>query len=291
MNSKAIGIFDSGVGGLTVLKEVKRQLPRENIVYLGDNARVPYGSKSKEKIKAISVENSEFLSKFEVKLIVVACNTASAVALDHLKSKFHIPIIGVIEAGAKAALKATRNKKIGVIGTKQTINSQTHMNLIKAIDPEIEVFTKATPLFAQIVEEDMTDFESTKMLIEESLSYFKENKVDTLILGCTHYPLLKKQIKEFLGDVTLIDPSKETSLEIRRVLARKNNKNLSHNEYDKIFVTDTPLSFLEISRRFMNSDTLVVEQISLEEQRKESDVNSEKNKEISKIRKLIEQEV
>jgi len=157
-------------------------MPNENIVYLGDNARTPYGSKSGEKIKEISLENSRFLSKFDVKVIVVACNTASAVALDHLRAQVDVPVIGVIHAGVRAAVRSTKNKRIGVIGTRQTITTEAHKNLIASINPEIKVFSKATPLFAPVVEEGFTDKESTRMMIREYLAYFKVHDVDTLIL-------------------------------------------------------------------------------------------------------------
>jgi glutamate racemase len=278
--TKPIGVFDSGVGGLTVLKEIKKRLPKENLIYLGDNARCPYGSKSVEKIKSISIENSNFLLNFDVKMIVVACNTASAVALDTLRSNFDIPVVGVINAGVKKAVEITKNKKIGVIGTRQTISSKSHKKLIKCIDPKIRVFTKPTPLFAPVVEEGLINKKSTKMIIKENLNYFKKNNVDTLILGCTHYPLLKEIINEYLEDVNLVDPSEETSLEIKQKLLEEDMLNKEPNVSNKIFVTDHPLNFINMSKNFLGSNLFVVEKINLDDYLKNpiNSINFEKTK-------------
>tara|TARA_Y100000310_G_C20627246_1_gene786621 strand:+ start:232 stop:1092 length:861 start_codon:yes stop_codon:yes gene_type:complete len=262
--TKPIGVFDSGVGGLTVLREIKKRLPKENLIYLGDNARCPYGSKSIERIKSISIENSKFLLNFDVKMIVVACNTASAVALDVIRSNFNIPVVGVINAGVKKAIEVTKNKKIGIIGTRQTTSSAAHKKLIKRLDNSISVFTRSTPLFAPIVEEGLINKKSTKIMIKESLVYFKQNDIDTLILGCTHYPLLKKLIKEYLGDVNLVDPSEETSLEIKQKLLEDDMLNKKHNSSNKIFVTDNPINFMNISKNFLGSDLFMVEKINLD---------------------------
>jgi glutamate racemase len=203
-----IGVFDSGVGGLTILTEIKKLLPNENLLYLGDSARSPYGTKSAEKIKSMSLENSLFLSNSGSKVIVIACNTATAVAQDFVESMLGKKVIGVIDAGVRAALISSSNKKIGIIGTTQTIKSRAHELAIKKIDPSVKVFAKPTPIFATIVEEGFVDNKSTEMLIEEELNYFKECGVDTLILGCTHYPFLKEKINSFFdGTVNLIDPA------------------------------------------------------------------------------------
>lgn len=262
-----IGIFDSGLGGLTVLKELKARLPNESFIYLGDNARNPYGPKSKDKINSISLENSLFLLERGVKAIVVACNTATVVAKDNLSKSLPIPVVGVVEPVITAAISATKNKKIGVIGTHQTILSDLHRDLILKQDSSIQVFTKPTPLFASIVEEGFCDKESTKMLIEEELNYFKNIGVDVLILGCTHYPFLKSQINSFFNnEVTLIDASEETSLAVSTLLddlSIASSKKSTNSDW--LYMTDRSVNFKTFSSQLINLNDFNVEQISLSE--------------------------
>jgi len=262
----AIGVFDSGVGGLTVLSEIKKILPNENVLYLGDSARGPYGSKSMEKIKHISLENSLFLSDSGSKIIVIACNTATAVAKEFVESHLGKKVIGVIDAGVKSAINTTKNNKIGVIGTTQTIKSQAHKLAINKINPEIEVFSKATPIFATLVEEGFIENKSTTILIEEELTYFKENRVDTLILGCTHYPFLEKKINEFFGgSVTLINPAKETALELKDFLLQSKLTNPSKVEaVTTVFTSDSTETFVMSARKLLNNSLFTANVISID---------------------------
>ncbi len=207
-----IGVFDSGVGGLTVLKAIRNRYKNVDIVYLGDTARVPYGIRSKETIIRYSLECADFLKEKNVDIIVVACNTASAYALERLKKEFNIPIIGVIEPGVMEALRRTKEKKVGVIGTPATIKSEAYQNKLKK--EGVEVLAKACPLFVPLAEEGLLEGEITRKVVEYYLKEFK-NKIDTLILGCTHYPLLKKEIKDFLNGVEVVDSSEALSLSLK----------------------------------------------------------------------------
>ena len=255
---RAIGVFDSGIGGLTVLKEIVNTLPKENTIYLGDTARVPYGIKSSDTIIRYSLENAEFLSSKDIKLLVVACNTASAVGLPALRDKYNVPIIGVIEPGARKAIKATKRKRVGVIGTERTIKSGAYVNSLKSIDPKIAVISQACPLFVPLVEEGWTDNDIAFLTAKRYLHALKEADVDTLILGCTHYPLLKDVIGRVLGDeVLLVDSAEETAAEVAEVLKFSNllktsNKSAVHDFY----VTDAPEKFVETGIRFLQGTEL-----------------------------------
>lgn len=213
-----IGIFDSGVGGLLVLKEITRLLPHEDIVYFGDTARLPYGSKSPSTIVRFSIENIVYLSSFHVKAVVVACNTATAIALGFLRNFIKIPIIGVVKPGAEAAMRATHSKQIGVIGTNTTVKMQAYTKALKELDPTINVQEIATPLLVHLVEENWIDREITKDILKEYLKPFAEKGIDTLVLGCTHYPFLSKALQEVLPNVALIDSAYETAFSVRRIL-------------------------------------------------------------------------
>ena len=219
---KPIGVFDSGVGGLTVVKELIRQLPNEDIVYFGDIARVPYGIKSKETITRFSIDNILFLLKKRVKLICVACNTASSVALPVIKNHFKVPIVGVITSGVREAVYATVNKRIGVIGTRGTIKSKAYELEIKQIDPKVKVIALSCPLFVPFVEEGWTEGRVVIDVARTYLAPLKDARVDTVILGCTHYPVLKPLIKKVLGkNVTLIDSAKQVAMEVKKVLMQE----------------------------------------------------------------------
>ncbi len=249
---RAIGVFDSGIGGLTVLHEIIATLPRENTVYLGDTARAPYGSKSTETVLRYSFENSQFLVDKGVKIVVVACNTSTAIALPGLREKLSIPIIGVIEPGVRKAVLSTQNKKVGVIGTEATIQSGAYTRALKAADTKIEVYSRACPLFVPLVEEGWTDNSVVEMTVKAYLTGFKQSGIDTLILGCTHYPLLKKAIGRFVGrGVRLVDSAEETATEVsltlkKAALVRPNGKG-GHS----FFVTDDPDRFIKVGRRFL----------------------------------------
>lgn len=214
-----IGVFDSGVGGLTVAREIMRQLPEERIVYFGDTARLPYGSKSKDTIIRFSEQIIRFLRTKDVKAIVIACNTASSYALDEVRKNVDIPIIGVINAGARAAVAATKNGKIGVIGTEGTVNSGTYAEVIQEMKPGVKVFGKACPLFVPLVEEGLLHDSVTDVIAGRYMSVLKEKYIDTLVLGCTHYPLIRSTLGRVMGeDVTLINPAYETAVQLKTLL-------------------------------------------------------------------------
>lgn len=249
---KAIGVFDSGVGGLTVAKELIRQLPHENIVYFGDTARVPYGIKSKETVVRFSIENILFLLKQDVKLICVACNTASSVALPVLKNNFKVPIVGVITPGVREAVYATQNKRIGVIGTRGTIRSRSYENEIKQLDPSVKITAAACPLFVPFAEEGWLSGSAVLEVARAYLKPLKDARVDTVILGCTHYPLLRPVIKKVLGEsVTLIDSAKQVAIEVKRILASECVMNTKGMGWHKFYVSDNPEWFSGLAARFL----------------------------------------
>ncbi|MGH7961546.1 MAG: glutamate racemase, partial [Candidatus Binatia bacterium] len=194
MKETAIGIFDSGIGGLTVLQQIARLLPHELLVYLGDTGRSPYGTKSSDVVTRYACENTDFLAERGLKMLVVACNTASAVALDVLRARYQMPVIGVIEPGAQEAVRRSANRRVGVIGTEATIASGAYTRALRTLDPGIEVYTRACPLFVPLVEEGWVDNEVARATITRYLGSVKHSGIDTIILGCTHYPLLKKGI-------------------------------------------------------------------------------------------------
>ena len=265
---KAIGVFDSGLGGLTVVKELMKKLPYEDIVYFGDTARLPYGSKSPHIVTQFSFENTEFLIKQNIKLLVVACNTASSVSLIQLEHNFALPIVGVIKPGASAAIKATRNKKVGVIGTAGTIASESYVKALKKIDPSVKIFTQPCPLFVPLAEEGWIDKNVTRQIAGEYLKSLKKYNIDTLILGCTHYPLLKSVIARVMGaNVTLVDSAKATAETVKDLLIRENllARGTAKGEY-RFFVSDINTNFLKIGKRFLGRDELLIKQVNLEKQ-------------------------
>lgn len=218
-----IGVFDSGVGGLTVAREIMRQLPNENLVYFGDTARVPYGSKSPSTVLRFSRQIVNFLRTKEVKAIVVACNTASALALPTIQQEIDIPIIGVVEAGAKTACEVTKTKHIGVIGTEGTIKSRVYTQCLTKLDPEITVVGKPCPLFVPLVEEGLVEDRITDDIASRYLGELKDYNIDTLILGCTHYPLIRNTIARTMGEqVKLVNPAYETTKSLRELLLENN---------------------------------------------------------------------
>ena len=252
MDNRKIGVFDSGLGGLTTVKQIMKSLPNESIVYFGDTGRVPYGTRSEETIIKYTRNDIRFLKSFDVKMIVIACGTASSVALPCVKSEFDTPIIGVVEAAVSAALKATANKKIGVIGTPGTIKSGSYERLIKASDETIKTYPQACPLFVPLVENGHFDTQVTRLVIDEYLSEIKSAGVDTLILGCTHYPLLKKAIGEYMGEkVKLIDPGKEAALYLKKHFDETDlHSALNENIYN-YYVSDNVSGFEELGSIFL----------------------------------------
>ena len=218
---RPVGVFDSGVGGLTVVREIMRQIPNEKIVYFGDTARVPYGSKSRETVTRFSEQIVRFLQTQQVKAIVVACNTVSAYALDALEKEIDIPMIGVVKPGAKVAAEVTRNGRVGVIGTEGTIGSGIYSSYIHQINPQVQVTGKACPLFVPLVEEGLWEDPVTDEIASRYLTELIDIGIDTLILGCTHYPLIRKTVGRIMGDgVTLVNPAYETAVELKELLAR-----------------------------------------------------------------------
>ncbi|MBS1518808.1 MAG: glutamate racemase [Bacteroidetes bacterium] len=260
-----IGVFDSGIGGLTVARSLFEILPGENIIYLGDTARLPYGTKSKETVIKYSVEITKFLLNKNVKMVVVACNTASSVALPYLRKLTSLPVIGVIKPGCKAALKETNNFKIGVIGTLGTILSYSYKTQIHKIERETEVFSKACSLFVQLAEDGWTDNKIAKMVAKEYLDEFKRMNIDTLILGCTHYPILKNTISGVLGKkIKLIDSGEEAAKEVKRILEQEDMlNNQKKNGVHKFYVTDFQKKFKEISERFLGQPIHDVKKVKL----------------------------
>ena len=260
----SIGVFDSGIGGLTVLKEIRKVLPNEKIFYFGDTARVPYGEKTKELITRYSKEIVEFLLDKEVSAIVVACNTATALALEELRKTFKIPIIGVIKAGAKTAINTTKSGNIGVIGTKATVNSKRYEEEIKKLSENVKVIAKACPLFVPAVEEGILDGKLVDQIIKTYLDDF-EKEIDTLILGCTHYPLLKSAIGKIYTNLNIVDPARETALDLKEILEEKNllKNDATKNREVKYYVTDGKDKFKEIGIIFLDENIEKVELVKL----------------------------
>lgn len=269
-NSAPIGIFDSGVGGLTVAREIMRQIPNERLVYFGDTARVPYGNKSKETVTKYSRQIIRFLKTQNVKAIVVACNTASAYALDEIEKELDIPIIGVVKPGAKVAAETTRNKKVGVIATAGTIQSRIYTEYIQGIQPDIQVIGKACPLFVPLVEEGLLEDPVTDEIATRYLNELKDIDIDTLILGCTHYPLIRSTLGRIMGEgVALVNPAYETARELRSLLERENLLNpstqrLGTNQY-QFFVSDGADKFKTFANSILKYGILSAQVIHIEE--------------------------
>jgi len=249
---KPIGVFDSGVGGLTVARELFRQLPSEDIIYFGDTARVPYGIRSKETVIRFSIEDTLFLLKHDIKLICVACNTVSSVALPVIKNHFKVPMVGVINPGAREAVYATRNKRIGVIGTRGTIKSRAYENEIMQLDSGVSVYAAACPLFVPFVEEGWLKGKVVEEVARKYLLPLKDAKVDTVILGCTHYPLLKAVIRKIMGErVTLVDSAKQVAIEVKKILAGEELLSGSGKGKHRFYVSDNPEWFSGLAGKFL----------------------------------------
>jgi len=253
MSQKPIGVFDSGIGGLTVVKALTRRLPKENIVYYGDTARVPYGSKSPQVVREYASEDVDFLLSQDVKMVVVACNTVSAVALDIVQKRARMPVVGMIVPGAAAAAQASKKKRIGIIGTYATVNSNSYANALRQIDPEISVFSQPCPLFVPLAEEGWVDHAVTRLVAKEYLFPLTLEKIDTLILGCTHYPVLREAIEAVTGPgISLIDSGESAALEVDRILDTNGIRNSSTKRPNlRFFVSDIPAKFTEVGERFL----------------------------------------
>lgn len=262
-----VGVFDSGVGGLTVAREIMRQLPRENMVYFGDTARVPYGSKSRNNIIRYSRQIIRFLQTKEVKAIVIACNTASALALDTVKEETDIPIIGVIEPGARAAVQATENGMIGVAGTEATIQSETYTNVIRKMRPDAAVIGKPCPLFVPLVEEGFAKHRITEEVIDIYLSEMRQTDIDTMILGCTHYPLLRSKIMAYFGEkVHIVNPAYETAVDLKKILDESGMANQSDAAAAyEFYVSDAAEKFTRLANTILPYDVAATKVVNIEE--------------------------
>jgi glutamate racemase len=265
-----IGVFDSGVGGLTVVREIMRQLPDEKIVYFGDTARVPYGSKSKETVTRFSKQIVRFLETQEVKTIVVACNTASAYALDEIEKEIEIPMIGVVRPAVKVAAESTKNGRIGLIATQATVSSHVYATYINEIAPEMDVIGKACPLFVPLVEEGLLEDPVTDEIARRYLLELVDTGIDTLILGCTHYPLIRSTIARVVGEgVTLVNPAYETARELKQMLISKEllttaKPDLGSNRY-RFFVSDGADKFKAFANSIIKYGILSAKTINIEE--------------------------
>lgn len=270
LKNAPIGVFDSGVGGLTVMREIMRQIPNESIIYFGDTARVPYGNKSKETVTRFSRQIVHFLKSHQVKTIVVACNTASAYALDELEKECDIPIMGVVKPGAKAAVEATRNGKIGVIATEATIGSGIYSHYIKELKSSATIYGKACPLFVPLVEEGLWEDPVTEEIARRYLAELIDNDIDTLILGCTHYPLIRSTVRKVIGEqVTLVNPAYETAIELRKVLAdngllREAAPKLGENQY-QFYVSDMAEKFKVFANSIIKYGILSAKTVNIED--------------------------
>lgn len=258
---RPIGIFDSGVGGLTVYKAIRECFPNEDLIYFGDTARVPYGPKSKETIIEYSVQNARFLLQHNVKIIIVACNTSSAAAIHHLSKITSIPVMGVIEPGAQQAVESSSNHRIGVIGTEGTVRSGAYSRAIHQLAPITQVFSLACPLFVPLAEEGWLDHPVTKAIAAEYLGFFKDKDIDTLVLGCTHYPLLAPVIQEVMGESTrLVDSAQAITTHLRTLLTDEEDTQVGTNSF---FVSDNEQKFSSIASRILGYEITQLKRVRM----------------------------
>ncbi len=263
MGESPIGVFDSGIGGLTVLKELLAHLPGESFVYFGDTARVPYGTKSGDTVRRFSRENVRLLLDRGVKSVVVACNTASAEALQMLQREFDVPIVGVIEPGVRAAVEASGSGRIGVIGTPATVRSGAYQAGILNLCREADVLAAPCPLFVPLAEEGWVDHHVTELVAREYLQDFKDRGVEALVLGCTHYPLLKPVIARVMGpSVTLVDSAVETAREMKRIIHKEAIVASNGNGHFSVILSDTSPAFEPVARRFLGREIPDIELVS-----------------------------
>ena len=270
LHNRPIGVFDSGVGGLTVAREIMRQLPNERIVYFGDTARVPYGNKSRETITKFSRQIVRFLETQQIKAIVVACNTASAYALEELEKEVDLPMIGVVKPGVRAALEATKNKKIGVVATEATIHSGIYSRYIEKKDKDVRVLGKACPLFVPLVEEGLWEDPVTDEIARRYLAELIDSGIDTLILGCTHYPMLRSTVAKIMGEsVTLVNPAYETAIELKQLLEEKDLESEHRpglgTELYRFFVSDAADKFQRFANSILTYGILSAKVINIDE--------------------------
>jgi len=261
---RAIGIFDSGVGGLTVLKAIRQELPLESLVYLGDTARVPYGTKSPPTVERYALQAAAFLLAQQVKMVVVACNTASSVALPALQRALPVPVVGVIEPGAAGAVETSRSGRIGVIGTEATIASAAYPQAIRALRQDAEVYSAACPLFVPLAEEGWAEHAVARLTAQEYLAPLLQQRVDTLVLGCTHYPLLRRTLEAILPpEVRLVDSARQTALQVRRLLGPQTLAQRGDGSC-RFFVTDEPARFVRVGGAFLGEALTEVQRVELQ---------------------------
>lgn len=265
ITQKPIGIFDSGVGGLTVYRALERMLPDESLIYLGDTARIPYGTRSVETVQRYSVEDASFIMSKQVKAIVIACNTASALAADHLRSRFDLPIMGVIRPGARRAVESTRTGRIGVIGTEATIASGAYQRAMSSLRGDLQIFSRGCPLLVPLAEEGWTNHDVTRLVAREYLAELIENRIDTLVLGCTHYPILRPVIESVMGEgVTCIDSGEAVAAEVAKQLKESGLARKSHEpRREEFYVTDSATRFRRVAELFLGRPLESVEVVEL----------------------------
>jgi glutamate racemase len=249
-----IGVFDSGLGGLTVLHAIRELLPRENLLYLGDTARIPYGTRSAETVRRYAGEMCDLIAERGVKALVIACNTVSAVALEAMVERYDVPVIGVIEPGAAEASRLSRSKRIGVIATEATIRSGAYTRALRALDPKIEVYTRACPLFVPLVEEGWVDNDVARRAASIYLTSLRQSGIDTLMLGCTHYPLLRGLIAEIMGPKVKLVDSAPTARALQALLRKRRLERRSGRGSMSFFVTDAPERFIQVGGRFLGAE-------------------------------------
>ncbi|MEM6821551.1 MAG: glutamate racemase [Verrucomicrobiota bacterium] len=265
-DTRPLGVFDSGVGGLTVVRALKKLMPNESIIYLGDTARVPYGNKSKEAVQRYALQDSAFLVSRQVKTIVVACNTATAFALDALQHKLDLPVIGVVEPGVEAALGKSQSGKIGIIGTAGTIYSQAYQSSLEASGRDLEIIAKATPLLVPLIEENWLEHTASRLIVEEYLDPFLQNGIDTLVLACTHYPMIQSLLQEIVGDsIALVDSASTCAQHTQRMLQATGIEAPAGKEgIIEAFLTDVSGHFNALAERFLENPLAQIHQISVD---------------------------
>lgn len=266
MDNRPIGVFDSGIGGITVLDELIKQLPGEDIIYFGDTARIPYGTRSKEAVVRYFLQSTRFLKTKDIKAIVIACNTATALAMKEAEEEFDLPFIGVVEPGSEAAVKVSQNGSIGIIGTTGTINSEAYQKNIRRKNKDLEVVGKACPLYVQIVEEGWENSDVAYITTQKYLQELKERKIDTLVLGCTHYPALRYTIAKYMGEgVELVNPAYETAKRVKALLKEEDrlSDKLDGGQIE-YFVSDDPEKFKRVGGNLLNKDIKNVSKIDIE---------------------------
>lgn len=266
MNSAPVGVFDSGIGGLTVVREIRHLLPRESIIYLGDTARLPYGTKSVDAIIQYSLENMMFLLSRGVKCVVIACYSSTSVAIDVLQQRCSVPVIGVIYPGVQRALELSQSGKIGVIGTSLTIYSGAYEKAFQSRSSTIEVVGKACPLLVSLVEEGWLDHPATELIVETYLKPLRDDGVDTLLLGCTHFPLLMPVFKKVMGAIHFVDASREVSKALRQELQKIDGQNDAQQGALSIYLTDLSMNFKEIGERFLGEPMTNFSRVSLKKE-------------------------